>query len=138
MPPSLRRGFTLVELLVVIAIIGTLLALVLPAVQQIRDTAAMAECRNHLRQIGLALHHYHDSWKALPPGVTPAGPNERYPRMAWHTRLLPYIEQAALWRSTVLAYQQQPDPFVNPPHIGLTTPVPVFACPSDERTASPQ
>src|SRR5205085_1496632 len=63
---------------------------------------------------------------------------EPYPRMTWLTRLLPYIEQEAMWRATVGAYDFQPSPVVNPPHVGYATPIPVYSCPSDPRTQAPQ
>ena len=85
-----RRGFTLVELLVVIAIIGMLIALLLPAVQAAREAARRMQCSNHLRQIGLAIHNYHDSQQGLPPKITHEF------RAGFWTYLYPFIERHAL------------------------------------------
>lgn len=85
-----RRGFTLIELLVVIAIIAVLIALLLPAVQQAREAARRTQCRNNLKQLGLAMHNYHEQANMFPLGATGGGtlgPN-------WTVRILPYIDQA--------------------------------------------
>jgi prepilin-type N-terminal cleavage/methylation domain-containing protein len=85
---SERRAFTLVELLVVIAIIGILIALLLPAVQAAREAARRVQCTNHLKQIGLAIHNFHDAKRCLPPGGI-AGSGE----VTWFVRIMPYIEE---------------------------------------------
>lgn len=97
--PTLAHGFTLVELLVVIAIIGVLIALLLPAVQQAREAARRSECTNNTKQIGLALHNYHDTFKVFPPlAILGSGSgNPQAPRCyTWISLLLPQFEQGAL------------------------------------------
>nr|WP_271870056.1 DUF1559 domain-containing protein [Planctomicrobium sp.] len=92
---NLRKGFTLIELLVVIAIIAILIALLLPAVQQAREAARRSQCKNNLKQIGLALHNYHDTVGTFPLGVRrdlPSGWG-----MSWMVGILPYIDQAPLF-----------------------------------------
>ncbi len=93
-----RRGFTLIELLVVIAIIAVLIGLLLPAVQAAREAARRAGCLNNLKQIGIALHNYHDSRNVLPPGYIYV---YGYPTggFGWATMILPNIEQAALFNA---------------------------------------
>ncbi len=92
---SARRGFTLVELLVVIAIIGALVALLLPAVQAAREAARASQCKNNLKQLGLAAHQYHDIMGRLPAGWIANQP-EGVPGWGWSTALLPYLEQRPL------------------------------------------
>src|SRR4051812_6730319 len=97
-PKTFKRGFTLIELLVVIAIIAVLIALLLPAVQQAREAARRSQCKNNLKQIGLALHNYHDTANTLPPGWIgdPTGSNAGN-RWGWGTMILPYLDQAPLY-----------------------------------------
>jgi prepilin-type N-terminal cleavage/methylation domain-containing protein/prepilin-type processing-associated H-X9-DG protein len=112
--PPKRPGFTLIELLVVIAIIAILIGLLLPAVQKVRDAAARAQCMNNLKQIGLALNHYHETNKVLPPGMARISYMDEfgtsmgeYNATYWSFFLLPYLEQADLARS--IPFEPYPD-----------------------------
>lgn len=94
----LRRGFTLVELLVVIAIIGVLVALLLPAVQAARESARRTQCGNNLKQLGLAVHNYHDSFNYFPPGGVSYGACCATPTyQTWSLAILPHMEQKPLY-----------------------------------------
>jgi prepilin-type N-terminal cleavage/methylation domain-containing protein len=94
-PPRQRpqTGFTLIELLVVIAIIGVLISLLLPAVQKVREAAARVACGNNLKQMGIAIHHYHDQYAAIPPSRI-----DREGSVAWTVFLLPFIEQDSFYK----------------------------------------
>lgn len=100
-PLTFRKAFTLIELLVVIAIIAILIALLVPAVQKVRESAARTQCVNNMRQQGIALHAFHDSNKRLPQGHsvytgTNAAPNEG--SWTWMSYILPHIEQEPAWK----------------------------------------
>jgi len=131
------RGFTLIELLVVIAIIAILVALLLPAVQQAREAARRTQCKNNLKQLGIALHNYHDTHGKFPPGGFWNVPHRglRYHQGSLLTHLLPFVEQSNMYNQI---------PFTNPPGRNVNNArmpnnqlmrqrffVPSFVCPSD-------
>jgi len=144
-----RQGFTLLELLVVVAIIAILVALLLPAVQKVRDAAARLNCRNNLRQLGLAVHHANDTYGKLPPqyGWYPAENQGGYGTLLFH--LLPYVEQDAVYRQTAVGNNPTSASWVTggswtsrPGTYDLrcsgveATPVRVYTCPSDASAAA--
>ena len=151
-PPTRRRAFTLVELLVVIAIIGVLVGLLLPAVQAAREAARRMSCGNNIRQIGLAMHNYHDTYKKLPMqnGGTRdvvAGIPDNKLELSFLVPLTPFVEQQPLWEQisnpnqvsggTIIYPPMGPEPrFTLASHSAgryepWMTEVGTFRCPSD-------
>ena len=135
MQPNRRLGFTLVEVLVVIAITSLLLGLTLAAVQRVRATAHRAQCGNNLRQLSIAVHQFHQSHGRLPPGTLLPGKSTDFGHLAWSARVLPYLEQSALWTEIVWAYQQDPTRRI-PPHYARLRGLAVYSCPADGRIAT--
>jgi prepilin-type N-terminal cleavage/methylation domain-containing protein len=134
MRPGIRKAFTLVELLVVIAIIGILVGLLLPAVQKVRDASFRTQCENNLKQIGLALHSYHDARGTFPPGYVDGNNNPNLtpdmdlgPGWGWATFLLPFLELDNLYKQINL--QVTVGMGVNAQVSQM--PLKVFQCPSD-------
>ncbi len=128
-PLPSRKGFTLIELLVVIAIIALLVGLLLPAVQKVREAADNAQCKNNLKQLGLALHNYHDANERFPaPRGTHTAPQYLFTEFrGWMCDILPYLEQTGLANAM----------YTNPWYVGFFanygTPVKGYLCPSDPR-----
>ncbi|MDB5335631.1 MAG: hypothetical protein JWN70_1250 [Planctomycetaceae bacterium] len=130
------RGFTLIELLVVIAIIAVLIALLLPAVQQAREAARRSQCKNNLKQLGLAMHNYHDTYNTFVFGQVnwKSSPNDN--RLCWFQSVLPYLEQTALFNQinfSTTTYQS----FVTT-NVAIMTAIPVFMCPTDPNSGKRQ
>jgi prepilin-type N-terminal cleavage/methylation domain-containing protein/prepilin-type processing-associated H-X9-DG protein len=129
-----RRGFTLIELLVVLAIIAVLIALLVPAAQRVREAANRTSCRNNLRQIAIAVHHYHDQNGFLPPdslvgrnwGTATQGQNWGYANWSWLARILPYIEKGDLYREANI-----PTNTLEASQAWCAAAVKTYLCPSD-------
>jgi prepilin-type N-terminal cleavage/methylation domain-containing protein/prepilin-type processing-associated H-X9-DG protein len=157
-----RSGFSLIELLVVIAIIGVLISILLPAVQKVREAANRTQCLNNMKQIGLALHNYHDTYKCFPPSLDyamyppAAAKHWKAPRTGWYTSwswlaaILPYVEQDNLWNeayewaqigggtpASIGYWWPWGDFWDHPPKVApnpaLGTAVQIYICPSEPR-----
>ncbi|QDT40553.1 putative major pilin subunit [Gimesia alba] len=125
-----KSGFTLIELLVVIAIIAILIALLLPAVQQAREAARRSNCKNNLKQIGLAHHNYHDNFKCFPLGARRDQPGGWGP--SWWVGILPYMDQAPLYNKLNLEVNHSG--YVGNGAVANRVTVPLMVCPSSPMT----
>lgn len=133
-PARVHRGFTLIELLVVIAIIAILVALLLPAVQQAREAARRSQCKNALKQIGIALHSYHDVHNTMPPGYVSRGVSSTDPASAetalgfsWATMILPFADYANLYETFNFSLDSNEPANLSSGQTSLS----FFRCPSD-------
>ncbi len=129
-----RHGFTLIELLVVIAITGTMVGVLLPAVQAARESARRAQCVNNLKQIGLALHNFHDARRYFPPGYidgntvsTSTPDNDVGPGWGWAAYLLPFVEEDVLYHQINFTQAMSVGNNVAPSQTAVT----VYQCPTD-------
>lgn len=127
-------GFTLVELLVVLAIIGILIGLLLPAVQAVREAARSVQCKNNLRQLGLACHSYESAFMSFPPSAEFGGVGSINTNSSWsvHGRVLPFLELSSLYQQVNLNVAWDNQAILSGLKIG------VFACPSDPQAEVPR
>ena len=128
MSSTSRRAFTLIELLVVIAIIAVLIALLLPAVQQAREAARRTQCKNHLKQLGLALNNYHETHGLFPPGRLRSLVDGQGRCFSAYAHLLPFVDAATLYQR--IDFNQSPEDAGN--SVALDQTIPFFLCPSDQ------
>ncbi len=127
-----QRGFTLIELLVVIAIIAVLISLLLPAVQQAREAARRSQCKNNLKQIGLGLHNYSESFGSFPPGMVEVFSSGDQGNWGWAAMILPQMDQSALYNQINVAGYSLGDALLDATKIAaMRNGFPVFKCPSD-------
>ena len=130
----IRYAYTLLEVIIAISIVGVLVGLIIPAVQNVRNSAARASCLNKMKQIGLALHDFHDSHGAFPPFRRRKGvSNHANDLLGWMPAILPQLGHEPLYRASVNACRMEIDVLRNPPHSGFGAVIDTFVCPADSR-----
>jgi prepilin-type N-terminal cleavage/methylation domain-containing protein/prepilin-type processing-associated H-X9-DG protein len=138
---KLKSAFTLIEILVAIVVIGILIAMLFPAVQMVREAGRRTACSNNVRQLALGLMNFEANHGQLPMGLRSfeglgGSSSAAQYGMSWITRILPFIEQNAMWENAVEDYRLSPIPFRN--HRGMQTVLPAVSCPSDSATSELQ
>ena len=131
-----RRAVTLVELLVVVGVLTTLAGLLLPAVQDVRASAARSACQARLREVSLALHGHHATHGRFPPNGGPTGPPAvatPATALTWMVNLLPFVDQGPLFDQATAACRADYRTDHDPPHAGMAIPVKLYTCPTDGR-----
>ena len=125
-----KRGFTFVEMLVVLGVIAIAVAVLMPAIQQARQDVRRVQCKNNLKQLGLALHNYHDTYNLFPPGwVSKGGEPGLGARTGWQTAILPYIDQAPLYNQ--INFNEPPHEADGTPKKLFQTVIRAYRCPID-------
>jgi prepilin-type N-terminal cleavage/methylation domain-containing protein/prepilin-type processing-associated H-X9-DG protein len=136
-----RAGFSLLELLIVLMILAVLIGLLLAGVQRARTVANRVYCANHLKQMGVGLHHYHVVHGCLPPGTTARQPSSPpwdppWSCISWFSFILPYVDQENLHQQAEAAYPVQPWPYVQPHPCDVV--LEIYTCPGDRRVLQAQ
>ena len=128
-----RRGFALIELLVLAGLIAVIMAVLLPAIERARQDARRVQCKNNLKQLGLALHNYHDTFIVFPPGwVSKEGGPGLGARIGWQTSILPFVDQAPMFNQ--IDFNKPPHQADGKPLKTFQTNLTVYRCPVDPAT----
>ncbi len=133
---TFRKAATLIEVLVVISVLGVLFSLLANAVQSVRASADRIKCTNNMKQMALAIHSYESRHRYFPPQPTTSYQSPEA-LLSWHALILPDIEQNALWEQAAQACENTHDISSITSHVGYSTPIPLYVCPSDPRLLTP-
>lgn len=132
-----RKSFTLIELVVILAIVSLLIALLLGAIQKVRESSGRLVCQNNAKQVTLGLYHFSSSNGCLPPGILDPSGNSSWPAAGWQVFILPFVEQSAIYKEAIADFRRtrffgdtRPNSY---PHTAMAHPIKIFLCPSDHR-----